>query len=424
MYHRRFSFPATLAALLLALPGARAETLTLEAALGRALAASLEISAAEADLAAAEGRRVAAEASPHDPAVSGEAGVRLGPGDPALDWSVGLEQTFALGGRVGHARAAARAEVAAARARLAEIRRGVATRVRVAFVEALRARDLLAVEVTQIDLARSLLDVATKRFEAGAATRLDVNLARVELGRAEGRQHAARARSEVAEVLLAEALGGDPARGAAPEGTLDAPSAAPLPKPEVLLESARARRAELVAAGEARRAARARVDQAAAEAVPDLSVSGFFRREAGTESIIGVGLTLPLPVSDRATGGVAEADAEARRLDAEGRALAARVDREVLAALSELRAAQATAAALQAQIVGTLGENLALLQSSFEAGKIAGAELLVFRQQFRESHVELVEARAAEALARLQLEAALGGPLDPDPAAPAAEEHP
>jgi cobalt-zinc-cadmium efflux system outer membrane protein len=426
MLNRRLTPLSALLALLLGGlgPRARAETLTLDAALRRALSASPEVAAAEADLAAAGGRRVTADAFPHDPELSGEAGARFGPEGTTLDWSVGLEQTFALGGRVGHARTAARAELAAARVRVEDARRGVATRVRVAFVEALRARDLLAVEAAQIDLARGLLDVATKRFEAGASTRLDVNLARVEVGRAEGRHHVAGARAEVAGALLAEALGDALTPGLTPEGTLDAPPESALPEAIPLLESARAHRVDLVAAGEARRAARARVEQAAAESVPDLSVSGFFRREAGTESIVGLGLALPLPVTDRASGGLAEAEAEARRLDAEGRALAARVDREVLVALAELRAAHATAAALQAQIVGSLGENLALLQSAFEAGKIAGAELLVFRQQFRESHVELVEARAAEALARIQLEAALGRALEPKPAAGAAQESP
>jgi cobalt-zinc-cadmium efflux system outer membrane protein len=425
MMNRRFSPAPLLLALGLAAlgrPARAAEGLTLDAALRRALAASPEVAAAEADVAGADGRRVTAEAFPHDPELSGEAGARLGPGDPTLDWSVGLAQTFALGGRVGHARAAVLAELAAARARVEVARRAVSTRVHVAFVEALRARDLLAVEAAQIDLARGLLGVATKRFEAGASTRLDVNLARVEVGRAEGRLHAARARADVACALLAEALGDSPARGVTPEGTLDAPPEAANPALPDLLETARAHRAELIGAGETRRAARSRVERAAAESVPDLTVSGFFRREAGVESIVGLGLAIPLPITDRATGGVAEAEADALRLEADTRALTARIDREVIVALAELQASHATATALQAQIVGSLGENLALLQSAFEAGKIAGAELLVFRQQFRESHVELIEARAAEALARVQLEAALGRALDPKLAASAAQE--
>ena len=394
-------------------PPAAAATVTLEEALRHAFAHSPEVAEAEAAIAEAEARNITAGTFPHNPTLSGEAGARLGPDATSLDWAVGLEQTLPLGGRLSHGRAVAAAELAAARATADTARRALAVRVRVAFLEALRARDLLSIEAAQIELARSLLGVATKRFEAGASTRLDVNLARVDVGRAEGRLHAAEARYSVSRAQLAESVGQAPSRPITPDGTLELLPNEALPALPALLEAARSRRSEVLAAGHARTAARARTERAAADAVPELGVSVFFRREAGTESIVGGGLSLPLPLLDRKRGEVAEAEAAERRTEAEARRLDTQIEREVVAALAELTATRASAAGLREQIVGTLDENLRLLQSAFESGKVAGAEVLVFRQQFRDSHVELVEANAAAALARIQLEAALGQTVFP-----------
>jgi cobalt-zinc-cadmium efflux system outer membrane protein len=401
------------------------DTVSLDQALRRAFAQSPDLAEAEATIAEAEGRSTTAGTFPHNPALSGEAGARLGPGDTALDWAVGLEQTLPLGGRLGHGRAVAAAELAAARATADTARRALAVRVRIAFLEALRARDLLAIEAAQIELARSLLGVATKRFDAGASTRLDVNLARVDVGRAEGRLHAAEARYAVSRAQLAESMGSSPSHPVRPTGTLEPVPGEALPALPILLEGARRHRTEMLAAAQARIAARSRVEQAAAGAIPELGVSVFFRREAGTESIVGGGLSIPLPLFDRNRGAVAEAEAVERRTEAEQRRLNAQIEREVVAALAELTATRASAAGLREQIVGTLDENLKLLQAAFESGKIAGAEVLVFRQQFRDSHVELVEASAAAELARVQLEAALGQtPIPTGPTGQLPQESP
>ena len=385
-----------------------AGAISLDEALRHAFGHSPDVAAAEALVAEAEGRRTTAATFPHNPELSGEAGARVGPDETSADWAVGLEQAIPLGGQIGLRKEVAAAELLAVRASYEGARRMLAARVRIAFIEAVRARELVTIDETQIELARNLVAVAEKRFAAGASTRLDVNLARVDLGRAEGRLSAARGTYAVARAQLAESIGAPPARAPTPAGTLEPvedPALPPLPE---LLELARKNRTEMVAAEQMRKAARARVELADAEGIPALGVSVFFRREAGVESIIGGGLAIPLPLFDRNQGAVAEARAGERRSEAEQGLSSIRIEREVVTALAELESTSATAAGLRAQVVGTLEENLSLLQQAFESGKVAGTEVLIFRQQFRDSQVELVEALASAALARIQLDAALG----------------
>ncbi|NIM64050.1 MAG: TolC family protein, partial [Acidobacteria bacterium] len=62
--------------------------------------------------------------------------------------------------------------------------------------EALRARELLDVEQANTELVRSLADVARKRFEAGSVPQMEVNLAQVQVGRAQRGLRLARAAYE------------------------------------------------------------------------------------------------------------------------------------------------------------------------------------------------------------------------------------
>lgn len=386
---------------------AAAPKVTLAEALRTAAERSPALAGARAAIEQAEAGRVAADTYPHNPEFAGEAAARIGEHDTTADWSVGLQQTVQVGGQTARRREVADAALAQARAEYEVAARQLAARVHFAFVDAVAARDLVAVEETHAGLTASLVEVAQKRFDAGAATRLDVNLARVQAGRAAGRVAAARGVYRVANTLLAEAMAADAAVAPEPAGTLDPPSA-DIPAFSALLDAARTRRAELLVLRRAREAARARIAAADAEGTPNLGLSVFVGREAAVDTLVGGGVSISLPLFNTNQGAVAEARAAERRVEAEAAAVTARVEQEVLAAAIELQVALETVQALQGQVVGTFEENLLLLQQSFEAGKIGGAEVLTTRSEFRESRRELVEALAAAWSARVQLDVATG----------------
>ena len=84
------------------------------------------------------------------------------------------------------------------------------------------------------------------------------------------------------------------------------------------------------------------------------------------------------------------------------------MQQEVATAYANLHAARAAAEFLRAEVVGTLEENVDLLQRSFAAGKIGATEVVIFRREFVESQREYLEAVADAWLARVTLDLATG----------------
>jgi cobalt-zinc-cadmium efflux system outer membrane protein len=426
MFHRRsphrpaVGLAVALVGLCLGAGRARAdapEALDVDSAIARALRDNPAIVAARSALSEADARVVGAGTYPHNPVLGLEAGARRGPSETSADLSVELTQSLELGGQTGRRRAAAAADRTQLRAEFETIRRALATEVRVAFVGWLRARELRVLETSLTSLAAAHLETAEKRLAAGATTRLEVNLARAEAGRARAALATAQGAEDAARALLAALMGRDPDAPLDARGTLTLVDA-PMPAPADLRRLARERRPELEAARAAVEGARARLDAAEAAALPDVEVGAFFRREGADETVAGGGLSWALPLFARQQGERAEADAERVRRTAEAAATALRIDQEVTVALAERRAAYDAARALQDQVTGALDENLTLLQRAFDAGEIGATELLVARLEFRSAGRERIDALSAAEQARARLELAAGTLALPPESAP------
>jgi cobalt-zinc-cadmium efflux system outer membrane protein len=402
-------------ALLLALccvPGPRADEtaeqqLSLEQALREAFARSPTLAAQRAVLEEAEARQVKAETYPHNPALMVEGADRDGLGGSSTDWSVRLAQPIEIAGQRSRRVAGASADLESTAAGLRREERLLAARVSALFVEALRARELLAVEQANAELVQSLADVARKRFEAGSTPQMEVNLARVQVGRAQRRLHLARAVYLVSRASLAEAVGLDPTRPPVPGGELELPRRDPVPVSR-LVEGALEHRADLEAFRRTIEAARARVELARRERVPDLSLELFYEEEAGTDRLLGGGFGIRIPLFDRNQGALAEARAAERRAVAETDAAGLRIRREVVEARARYEAAFEASATLEEHVLGTLEDNLRLLRLSFESGKTGWTEVLVFRREFIDIQRDYVESLADARLAGIELDLASG----------------
>ena len=93
---------------------------------------------------------------------------------------------------------------------------------------------------------------------------------------------------------------------------------------------------------------------------------------------------------------------------AETNATTIRVRQEVAASLARYRASHAAAANLKHQVLGTLQENLDLLQRSFEAGKTGWTEVLVFRREFVDIQRDYIATITDAQLAGIELDLASG----------------
>jgi cobalt-zinc-cadmium efflux system outer membrane protein len=372
-----------------------------------AFAQNQELRGAEASVAEAQGRLLEAETYPYNPVLEGGVASRRSGSRNTVDFEVGVGQELEIAGQRGGRIASAEAELLATRARHLRTKRLVAARVHIAFVDALEARELLAVARRDVEIVEGLHHLAQRRLDRGAATQLDVNVAAAELGRAEARLFAVEADHDVARALLAEAVGLGPSVAPVAAGELreDLGSA---PSLEELMQTAREHRADLQSLRDLERAGRARHELARLEAWPNLTLRAFLGQEDGSTTIVGGGLAIPIPLFDRNQGRIAETAASIARAQAELNTGELSVAREIVVAHARYRAGVTTALRLRQRVLATLEQNLDLLQRAFDAGKLTWPEVLVIRRAFVDAQRELTAAEAQARRGWIELQIASG----------------
>ena len=380
------------------------DTLTLEESLALAQERSPVIRAQRAEVEAARGRLQTARTYPYNPELSLEGARRTSPGGDSSDRAIEASQEIEIGGQRGRRVAVAEASLEGAEARLARARRVLASDVAIAFADALRARDALRIDEADAAVADTLLRLEERRLEAGVGTQVTVNLAQASAGRAANRVQLARGALQQARSAVAAVVGLDPANPPQLAGDLSA--TATLPPLEELLRGALERRDDLRALRREEQAAADQVRLQRSLARPNLVARAFREQEEGTDDITGAGVAIALPLFNRNRGPIAEAEAAAARARAERELAEIAVRNEVASALAAYQAASAGADVLRRLLVGTLEENLALLQRSFEEGKIGRTDLLLFRRELVEGQREFLEALAEARRAQVRLELA------------------
>lgn len=394
---------------------ADAPPLTLERAWQLAEEANPALKAAQASLSAAEGQLTDARGLLwNNPQVAAERNRRSVP-QPGLgkdiqrEWRAEIAQTFEIAGQHGYRRGAAEQELSALKETIEETRRQVRAEVEQRFVRVLALQTRAATEAELVALIKDAAGAARKRFEAGEDTKLDRNLAEVELGRAESQLEAAReqliaARAELAATLQlpAEAL---------PEvqGTLSAEAAIPYTLEELL--AAAANRPRLRALDHQEQAARSRLSLERAAAWPDVTVGLFAGREGPgevRERITGLSVSLPLPLFRRNAGGIGQAATELTQTQIE-RQSAIRDTRAAVGALwQRLESLRARVKRLEALVLQRLQENQRLSAAAYRAGEINLTQLLLATRQVLDTRREVLEAMTELALTRVDLEQAAG----------------
>ena len=386
-------------------------SLTLDQAVQEAAKRSPVLQAQREVVEQARARVVTAKTYPNDPVLAFEGAQRKGPLETDFDREVRLFQVVQIGGQRGRQTRQSSAELEAVLAGYRREERLLAARVAAAFIEALRARELAEVEQANTDLARSLADVARKRFEAGAVPQMEVNLAQVQLGRAERDLRLTTGAYEVSRSVLAEIVGLDPTAPPEPLGELDLPPRKRIPLHDVV-DGALRHRMDLKALRTSINANRAAIEVARRQVVPDLALELFYGQEEGTDRLLGGAIGVRIPLFNRNRGPIAEARSAERQAVAETEAATLEVRREVATARIRYRASAQAARDLEREVLGTLDENLRLLQRSFEAGKTSWTDVLVFRREFVNVQRDYVETVTDARLAAIELDLAAGIDLD------------
>jgi cobalt-zinc-cadmium efflux system outer membrane protein len=298
------------------------------------------------------------------------------------------------GARIRVADAGVRHAQAVSDAQLRELSFEVAT----VFTEARHADLVVELATRAQDVARRAAEATQRRRKAGDVTDLDVNLATIALGRA--RAAVATARSERAGAVgrLAVLIGAGPDDSLTLAGDLR-------PAPLTLdgLRAAVPARADVKALEAESQVATAEAGLANANGRPDLGVWFGYERDTNDTIVLG-GLSVTLPLWNRAQGDKASARARQRRVDLERQAILGAGSRQVLDAFEGYTRARESVEIFDRDVVPPLADSETLLERSVDTGQITISDYLVARQEIlngRREHLDrqLALARAA-ALAR------------------------
>jgi cobalt-zinc-cadmium efflux system outer membrane protein len=320
-----------------------------------------------------------------------------------LEVDATLSQRLEIAGQRSHRIARARAEVAASEGDAEAVLRTLDLAVATAYFQALAGSERLAIAQENLGLAQDLAQIATRRFEMGAATPLDVNGARIRVAEANRTLQRIRAERDVALARLHPLVGAPAGSAVEVDGELPRPGEPTSFDLEVALRN----RPEARAAQNRLEAAEAADRLASAQAVPDLRIGARYALEEGSRVVLGL-ITVPLPLFQRNQGERERSRAAVARARAEERATRADVLGDARQAALELERARRTLTVYDEGVLRSQSDNVVLLRRMFEAGKVSPAEVILLQRELLEGRLGYVDARAELATADARLRTALG----------------
>lgn len=308
--------------------------------------------------------------------------------------SLGVSQEFLLAGKREKRLAVADLELEMYRWQLADRERVIRDEVKTAFYDVLLAEQQVALAGRSILLNRQLLAVTTERLAAGDIPELEMNLAKVELARSEG------ARIEVEKTLnrnqakLLTLMGLASGEYPAIVGALETEIFITKSLIE-LKQLALGKRPDIKALEVEKSRGESDVVLAEAEGIPNVTAGLVIKRDTtaievggvegkDTAYIIGLKLSMPIPLFDKNQAGVREV--RARRSSTESRLSVARrsVEREVETAYAGLVNAEKVLVLYRTNIIPQLEENLKLTQEAYRLGEVGILNVIQEQKNFFE----------------------------------------
>jgi outer membrane protein, heavy metal efflux system len=331
--------------------------------------------------------------------------------------SVGVSQEILTAGKRGKRLQTAVKEIESFDCQVENAGRLLREEVKSAFNDLLLAGKKVELAERSIALNSQLQDITRQRFDAGDVPELDVNLARVETARSEGRMAEAERELYPAKAKLLSLMGLPRDQTADFSGTLEAK---PITGNVAELKGlALAQRPDLKALDAEKAKGTAEVALARAERIPNVTLGAGYQREnsaievAGEDiksrdNLIGLKLSIPIPLFDRNQAGIREATA--RKGSAEDRYAYTRltIEREVESAVARLTAAEKSLSIYTRDILPQLEENLKLVQEAYRLGEVGILTVIEEQKKFFEVNDGYLSALYNRQAALVKLESAVG----------------
>lgn len=385
-------------------------SLSLDALVREISAAHPELAFYQAELDAAKASRRSAGALA-DPELSVEAGRKRvrdplgGLAGEGTAWTVTLAQSFEWPGRIALRKAIANRDVALAELGLARFKSALAARTQALAISVDGAQRRSAALGEVAGRFSALKDVFLARDPAGITPLLETRVIEAQELALQRRATEAALAEQTARAELNQLRGSPP----------QAPLAVALPRAqfaasppmEELLAAARERdfdyRSRLIEVEQQGYA----VQLARHERYPSVTVSPFYSREnAGDrESIVGVGLSLPLPLTNRTRHQADVAEARRRQAEALAQRAARDLERDVLAAAQAFEAKATETRRWAPDAVDRFREAAALADRHYRLGAVPLATYVELQTAYLDAVEALLDTRreALEAAARLHL---------------------
>jgi cobalt-zinc-cadmium efflux system outer membrane protein len=363
-----------------------------------------------AEIAAARGEVTTAKtwANPEVSVSPGFKSVR-DPSDTTFHGDFGVEQTFEWPGKRALRRAVAESNVTARQRALDGFRSQLAIQVRRAYWTLLAAREGVVLREQRLTLARSFVAAAKKRAEGGFAPEFEVTKAEVEVVAAQKALREAQARQDAARVTLNALLGRPPGEPLVVTGPL--PHTVTQPDAVALLERALASNPAIqIQAAEVARSG-LNLQSIRKSRLPDFKI-GPNVEYTRDEQIVGLGISLPLPLWDKKQGEIATATAAQEKALAELENLRREIRRDVTLTAQNLTAAQESLAFYTPVLRDKLRAALEAAEAGYADGRTPLLLYLEAQRTYFDTQAEYFDALQKVFETRADLESAVGQPLD------------
>jgi cobalt-zinc-cadmium efflux system outer membrane protein len=386
--------------------------LSLDALVGEALEKNPEVKFYEGEMAAARAGRQAA-GRPANPELSAGVGHKSVASSDGVAWSVSLMQPFEWPGRLGLRKAIANRDLELAGLGLERFKTALAARVRTLGYGLFGAQEKAAAAREVAERFKVLREILVQRDPAGLTPLLETRV--IEATELNAQRRAGEATLAARSALFElNQLRGSPPDAPLSVGQTALAFRAPESREELLAFArtnnfeVRLRAVELAQQG-------FRVDLANNERFPAISVGPSISEErAGDrERVIGVGLSLPLPLWNRNTANLGAA--KARQMQAETSLYLAQreVERQVLQAALSYETKLGEMANWRPDSVQHFQEAAELADRHYRLGAVPIATYIELQKQYLEAVESLLDTRkeALEAAVQLELLTGLKAPL-------------
>ena len=285
----------------------------------------------------------------------------------------------------------------------------VLTRASMHFIDVLAGQRQVELKSASLDLALEMMNGVSARIEAGKSSPLERTRAQVVVAQGRISLEQAKRSLESSRVLLASCWGKEVAQFPAVRGSLE--QIHEVPEFDLLTssldENPTVSRWDLEISER-----RARIDLAAAEAVPDVTVSGGARLFQGTdETALLVGVSLPIPVFHRNQGLRREAEYNLSIATEKQRAVRVQLFANLHDSYQQLLSAYREVTALRDEVIPAAKSAYDGIQESYRQGKLAQLDVLDSQKTLFEVRDQYTRALTDYHRARSQVEGLLGKPI-------------